>query len=111
LMDLNTLLSRIHARRVEVCVFGQGYVGLSLAAAAAKAGMAVHGVDRDGERIAGLSAGRLVVPGVNEGAYALAMDSGNLSFSTDPAAATSADVVVICVPTPVGEHPPDRVGV
>ncbi|MDQ3974518.1 MAG: nucleotide sugar dehydrogenase, partial [Actinomycetota bacterium] len=92
---------------MKVCVIGQGYVGLSVAAAAAVAGMDVAGVDRDVERVAALTQGRLVVPGVSESAFASAFESGRLSFGTDPAVASEADVVLICVPTPVIDHRPD----
>lgn len=99
--------ARIAAGRAEVCVVGQGYVGLSVAIGAATAGMTVRGVDLDAGRVAALSAGRLTVPGVRESAFAVAMDTGRLSFGTDPAAARAADVVLICVPTPLRDHRPD----
>ncbi len=100
----------IHAvvhRTASVCVIGQGYVGLSVATAAATAGMDVVGVDLDAERVEGLADGRLVVPGVKESVFVQAYDSGRVRFTTDPAAAAEADVTLICVPTPVLEHRPD----
>jgi nucleotide sugar dehydrogenase len=69
--------------------------------------MTVLGVDRDPDRIRALAAGRLVVPGVQEPPFAMATDTGRLHFGTDPAVAAHADVVLICVPTPVVEHRPD----
>ncbi len=90
-----------------VCVLGQGYVGLSIAISAALAGMTVRGVDLDAERVRGLSAGRLVVPGVGEPGFAMALDTGRLSFGTDPGAVAGADVVLVCVPTPLIDHRPD----
>ncbi|MDT4958402.1 MAG: UDP-N-acetyl-D-glucosamine dehydrogenase [Pseudonocardiales bacterium] len=91
----------------RVCVIGQGYVGLSVAAAAAIAGMRVDGVDVDAERVAGLSQGRNVVPGVADSLVSLAVDTGRIHFSTDAAIAAEADVVIICVPTPLVDHQPD----
>ena len=88
-------------------VVGQGYVGLSVAAAAAKAGMRTVGVDRDGERVAQLAEGKQVVAGVDEGLFADAVASGNLRFSSSPAAVADADIVLICVPTPLIDHRPD----
>ena len=98
---------RIAAHDVTVCVLGQGYVGLSVASAAAEVGMLVTAVDVDAERIAGLAAGRNVVPGVDDGLFAAAWSTGRMSFGTDVAAAAKAEVVVICVPTPVVDHRPD----
>ena len=48
----------ITTRQARLCVVGQGYVGVTVAAAAASAGMEVDGVDRDLARVAELSAGR-----------------------------------------------------
>jgi nucleotide sugar dehydrogenase len=93
--------------RPRVCVVGQGYVGLSLAAAAAAAGLPTTGLDRDAQRVAGLAAGENVVPGVPDEVFALGRESGLLRLSTEPDLVAEADVVVICVPTPVIEHRPD----
>ena len=106
-MRISVLRARIGQRQARVAVIGQGYVGLSVAAGAAIAGMAVDAVDVDAERIAGLAAGRSVVPGVDEQIFADAVDTGRLTFGTDPAVTAHADVVLICVPTPVFEHRPD----
>ena len=97
----------IDKRTAHVCVVGQGYVGLSLAAAAAVEGFTVTGIDVDADRVAALGRGELVVPGVEERVYVEAMDTGRLAFSAGWESVESADVVVICVPTPVHEHRPD----
>lgn len=107
-MSGNTELRRaIRERRARVCVIGQGYVGLSVAAGAARSGMQVVGIDLDEDRISALAAGRNVVAGVDEQQFELAFETGRLTFATDPAAVAGADVVLICVPTPVHEHRPD----
>jgi UDP-N-acetyl-D-glucosamine dehydrogenase len=98
---------RISDHSAVVTVIGQGYVGLSVAAGAANAGMSVHAVDVDTDRIAALAAGRNVVPGVDEELFLTAFDTGRLMFGTDPSVAGGSDVVLICVPTPVIEHRPD----
>ncbi len=102
-----TLGRRLDEKKARVCVIGQGYVGLTLAAAAAVDGLTVIGVDVDHDRVAALSDGRLVVPGVDEALYATGVDTGRLEFSTAFDAVADSDVVIICVPTPVHEHRPD----
>ena len=97
----------IATRQATVCVVGQGYVGLSVASAAADAGMWVCAVDVDANRVRSLSAGENVVPGVEDQLFAGAYASGRMTFGTDFSVAADADVVVICVPTPVIEHRPD----
>ena len=103
----STLRAKIADHSATIAVIGQGYVGLSVAAGAAAAGMRVHGVDLDADRIAALAAGRNVVPGVPDEAFDLAFSTGRLTFGTDPSVVANADVVLICVPTPVFEHRPD----
>ncbi len=101
------LRDRIHSGHARLCVVGQGYVGLTLAAAAAADGMSVTGIDLDSARLADLAAGRNVVPGVDDALFALGYGSGNLGFSTGTEAVADTDVVVICVPTPITDHRPD----
>jgi UDP-N-acetyl-D-glucosamine dehydrogenase len=102
-----TLRRRLLARDARVAVVGQGYVGLSLACAAAEAGFTVTGVDVDAERVAGLRAGELVVPGVDQDAFRRGAATGRLEFTTGTEALGDSEVVCICVPTPVRDHTPD----
>jgi UDP-N-acetyl-D-glucosamine dehydrogenase len=88
-------------------VVGQGYVGLSLACAAAEAGFEVTGIDVDADRVDALAAGELVVPGVHEASFRSGVATGRLRFAVDGAALATSDVICICVPTPVRDHTPD----
>ncbi len=86
---------------------GQGYVGVSLACAAAEAGFTVHGVDVDEGRVSDLGRGILSVAGVREGAFRAGVASDLLAFTTDADVILDADITLICVPTPVRDHTPD----
>jgi UDP-N-acetyl-D-glucosamine dehydrogenase len=101
------LVARLHNRRASIAILGQGYVGLSLACAAAERGFTLAGIDIDEERVAELSSGRLTVPGVNKRAFSTGVASDRLHFTSDPDTIGAADVVVICVPTPLTNHVPD----
>jgi UDP-N-acetyl-D-glucosamine dehydrogenase len=101
------LLTHILDRSARVAVLGQGYVGLSLSCAAAETGFSLVGVDVDDSRVAELSAGRLAVPGVSEENFSASVASGHMRFTTDPTVVGRADVVAICVPTPLQDHVPD----
>jgi UDP-N-acetyl-D-glucosamine dehydrogenase len=96
----------ITTQQARVCVVGQGYVGVTVAAAAARAGFRVDGVDNDAARIGELHSGQPVA-GVRVADFELALETGRLQFGTDPAVVASADVVLVCVPTPVVDGRPD----
>lgn len=106
LSDDSDLVSRILDRRVRVVVIGQGYVGLSLVCAAARTGFPLVGLDVDEDRVAELNAGLVTVPGVSQEEFA-AGASGSMRFTADPEVIAHADIVVICVPTPLKDHVPD----
>jgi len=101
------LRRRILSRRATVAIVGQGYVGLSLACAAADAGFPVTGIDVDASRIADLQRGILSVPGVDETVFRDGMTSGRITFTTEPDALGASDIVLVCVPTPLRDHTPD----
>jgi UDP-N-acetyl-D-glucosamine dehydrogenase len=103
----SSLRRKLLARDARVAVVGQGYVGLSLACAAAEAGFAVTGIDVDAGRVAGLDAGELCVPGVDEDTFRRGVATGRLRFTADGEALADADVICICVPTPLRDDAPD----
>ena len=82
-------------------------MGLSLACAAADAGFGVTAVDVNQGRVAELRNGILAVPGVNEGLFEAGISSGRVEFTTDVGRLEAADVLLICVPTPLRDGSPD----
>ena len=87
---------------MKVTVFGLGYVGSVTAAALARDGHEVVGVDVSVPKIEALNAGRAPVlePGV-DAIVAEAVSAGRLRATDDPADGLSdADVSLICVGTP-----------
>jgi UDPglucose 6-dehydrogenase len=88
----------------RITVIGSGYVGLTLSACLALLGHEVRCTDKSAHRIARLSAGE--VPIVEEGMaelLALVLERGRLTFDTDNVrAATDAEFVFLCLPTPDG---------
>ncbi len=105
--DWSRLATKIVDRTATLAVLGQGYVGLTLAAVAAAEGFAVWGIDVDQARVNGLAAGQQVVPGVDPEELSAGTNSGNLRFSYVPDPVAEADMILICVPTPVSDHTPD----
>ncbi len=85
----------------RVSVIGLGYVGLSLAVELGKAGLSVRGIDLDLERVSLLNRGESYLVDVPAQTLAPLVTDGRLSASTAFDAASSADVLIICVPTPL----------
>jgi UDP-N-acetyl-D-glucosamine dehydrogenase len=101
------LRRRILDRRATVAVVGQGYVGVSLGCAASDEGFLVTGFDIDPERVGELARGELTVPGVPEHLFRDGIASGRMTFTTSVEDIAAADVILICVPTPLRDGTPD----
>jgi len=84
----------------DVLVIGLGYVGLPLAVQAARAGFRVTGYDTRPEITGGLMAGRSHVDDVTDAEVAGMLAQGFRAVCGEDQAGT-ADVIVICVPTPL----------
>jgi UDP-N-acetyl-D-glucosamine dehydrogenase len=78
-------------------------VGLPLAVEVANAGFRVLAYDKNPGKIARLSAGDSYIKDVSSSRLAPLVASGKLSGSSDPDVLAQADVVVICVPTPLNK--------
>lgn len=91
----------------NLVVIGLGYVGLPMALSAAEAGMSVVGLDSNLAVVDRLNAGASHIDDVSDDELAAGVRSG-FTAAVDPAVIAQADVVVVCVPTPLsGEGGPD----
>jgi UDP-N-acetyl-D-glucosamine dehydrogenase len=97
------LLQRVEKRQAKIAVIGLGYVGLPLAVAFAKAGFHVLGIDIDKKKIEALQAGKSYIADVSQEDVGEQVQRGTLIPSDDYVGLEQADVVVICVPTPLGK--------
>ncbi|SMX81490.1 nucleotide sugar dehydrogenase [Brevibacterium aurantiacum] len=86
----------------RVTVVGQGYVGLPLAQAAARAGWTVRGLDITESLVNSLNSGSSHVDDLSDGDIREMLENGYRA-TTDPGIVADSDVVVICVPTPLGD--------
>jgi UDP-N-acetyl-D-glucosamine dehydrogenase len=98
---MENLIELIEQKKALVAVVGLGYVGLPLAVEKAKAGFSVIGLDSAGDRVDSLSQGRSYIRDVKGDQLADLVKRGKLAVSTDMTRIKQADVVVICVPTPL----------
>lgn len=97
------LLKRLHSRQAVVGVIGLGYVGLPLVLRFAEVGFKVIGFDIDPEKVEKLKAGRSYIKHIQESRITEARRHA-LEATTDFSRATEADVLIICVPTPLDKY-------
>jgi len=85
----------------SVLILGTGYVGLTCSGCFGQLGHTVVGFDIDQDKIAALQDGQIPIyePGLDK-LITNAQANGNLSFTTDVAAVSDADIVFLCLPTP-----------
>jgi len=86
----------------RVAVVGQGYVGLPLAVAAAKSGAVVVGVEVNAGRVDFLNKGVSPVEDIADSAITELISVGKYSATSDFGSISEAEIVAICVPTPLG---------
>jgi len=87
-----------------VAVVGQGYVGLPLALAAAKAGFIVIGLDNNSDKILNLQNFISGIEGVASDELKKISSQGNYFATVDFSKLADAKIILICVPTPLGEN-------
>ena len=98
--ELKILSDRLRDREAGVAIVGMGYVGLPLLVAASGAGFRTLGVEADPKRLLALRTGLSYVEDISDDE----LRGCEAEFDHDPAILDRADVVVICVPTPVDEQ-------
>ena len=97
----SSLKDKIAAREARVVTVGLGYVGLPLALTIAECGFPTTGHDLNKARVAAISAGEQVISYFPKGRIADAIAGGKFKASTDPKVIAEADIVLMCVPSPL----------
>jgi len=87
----------------SLVIIGQGYVGLPLAMAAVESGWKVIGLDNSTTRVEDLNRGHSPVEDISNETLSNALKSGSYKASSNYEDISNADVVAICVPTPLDD--------
>ncbi|MDX1741440.1 MAG: NAD(P)-binding domain-containing protein, partial [Rhodothermales bacterium] len=95
------LKRRVESHEAVIGIVGLGYVGLPLAVEFAKVGLKTLGVDVDPRKAESLNAGTSYIQDVPSSAVDEAVKAGRFSATTDFDSLAEADVIFICVPTPI----------
>ena len=97
------LKSRIQNRQSTIAIIGLGYVGLPLTIRFSEEGFKTIGFDIDKEKVDLLNDGKSYIKHIKEDNIAF-MASNGFKATSDFGEITSVDVIIICVPTPLGIH-------
>jgi len=93
---------------MKVSIIGQGYVGLTIAVAAAGQGHEVTGFDMNSALVEQLNSGESHIEGVESSLLAGLIKSGKYRATTGASDIAGSEIVVIAVPTPLDkERKPD----
>ena len=87
-----------------VAVVGLGYVGLPTAIALRSAGARIIGIDISAERLEEIRSGEAELLAVEQEQLGGYLQDGGFSLTDRPEALEAADLVLVCVPTPVDEE-------
>src|SRR5262245_51318412 len=99
-----SIAEKIASRSALAGVIGLGYVGLPLAAAIARGGFRVLGFDIDPEKPVLLNRGESYIPAVQSAELKGHVDARKFEATADFTRLRECDVIIICVPTPLGHH-------
>lgn len=95
------LHASLKSHEAQIVVVGMGYVGLPMAVEFARAGLTVTGLEVDPERCASLKQGRSYIADLVDKDIQESLNSRRFSATSDMACLAEADVILICVPTPL----------
>ncbi|HEX3031011.1 MAG TPA: nucleotide sugar dehydrogenase [Bacillota bacterium] len=98
---IRQLKEKITCRQAKTAVIGLGYVGLPIAVELANLGFPVTGIDVNRERVEMLRAGENFIADVDSELLQELVKSGRLAASDNYSSLAEADIIVICVPTPL----------
>lgn len=85
----------------KVIVIGLGYVGLPVAIAAAKSGCNVIGIDLNTKKVDSINDGQSPVEDIDNAQIQELISNGSFRASNQYTEIHNADIVLICVPTPL----------
>ena len=99
----NNLLNKIASNSLTIGIVGQGYVGLPLAMEFSKT-VHVVGFDVNQKTVELLNSGKSHIIDIPDSVLSDAVSRGYYVASADSACLEKCDVIIICVPTPLGKE-------
>ena len=103
-LALDDLLRKIDARAARIGVIGLGYVGLPLLLLFEESGFDVLGFDVDAEKVETLKRGESYIRHIGVEKIRHTFRGSRAAATTDFGRLAECDAIIICVPTPLGNH-------
>src|SRR5437016_4216870 len=97
------LKTKIETRQARIAVIGLGYVGLPLAAEFGQTGFSVVGIDVNEEKVAQLNRGESYIRDVDSVRLNALVEDLRFTASSSYETLAETDIIIICVPTPLGK--------
>jgi UDP-N-acetyl-D-glucosamine dehydrogenase len=98
------LMHKIEAKTAVIGIVGLGYVGLPLVKAIRDGGFPVIGFDVDQRKIDALKAGNRYILHLGDDFFTNLKADKQFTPTANPADLAKTDLVILCVPTPLGRH-------
>lgn len=99
--NFEEIMKKINEKSVVVGIIGLGYVGLPLAVAFARKGVAVLGFEKSSKKADAVNAGKNYIGDIKDEELAAVVSGKKLSATTDFSRLAECDAAIICVPTPL----------
>ena len=100
---MTNVKSSIVNRKSRIAIIGLGYVGLPLAIRFSEEGFPIVGFDIDQEKVDLLNSRKSYIKHIEE-ADISSMANNGFTATTDFSQVSNTDAIIICVPTPLGDH-------
>jgi len=102
-LAIDKLHMRVKKHKSTIGIIGLGYVGLPLSIRFSEEGFKVVGFDIDKEKVDLLNSSKSYIKHINSDDIA-AMSANGFMATSDFSQIATVDVIIICVPTPLGVH-------
>jgi len=102
-MQIENIKSSIVNRKSTIGIIGLGYVGLPLAIRFSEENFPVIGFDIDQEKVDLLNSGKSYIKHINADDISVMANNG-FKATADFSEILNVDVIIVCVPTPLGVH-------
>ena len=100
----SNIIERLRGKQARIGIAGLGYVGLPLMLRFAEVGYSVLGFDIDRRKVEQVNAGKSYFAHIPSDRIAQSRAAGLIEATDDFSRASEADALLLCVPTPLGEH-------